>query len=271
MKALKISVKKNFGRWLYRHKTASARKAELEENSRKQVNALPEAAFDIFTDQGEDGIISYLIQHLREVPRYFVDIGAGDCIRSNCATLAVHFGWRGVFIDRDKEQLSIGKHFYREQVEPGKISFVNDSVNPGNVNSLLLAAGVPPDLGLLSIDIDGNDFWVWNAISCINPHIVVIEAKVEFGERNIVVPYSQDNHSASNKMYNGASVQALRKLGKEKGYTLAGANKFGYNLFFVQEDKGFTEADTPSILSDPATKNSFYPDSFFTKHVFEKA
>lgn len=271
MQVLKSSVKRNFGRWLYRHQLAAGRKAELEKRSPQQVTSLPDAAFDIFTDQGEDGIIYYLLQQLRETPAYFVDIGAGDCIRSNCASLAVHFGWKGVFIDRSEQQLSIGKRFYRSGKITDEIRFITAAVNPENVNELIKKAGVPFDIGLLSVDIDGNDFWIWKAIDSIRPRIVVIEAKVEFGERNIVVPYGPGNHRDVNKMYNGASVEAFRKLGKEKGYKLAGANKYGYNLFFVQENEQLPVANTASILSHPETMRSFYPESFFSEYQFEKA
>ena len=269
MQAFKSSVKKNFGRWLYRYKLANQRKTELAFRNPKQVAVLPDAGFDIFTDQGEDGIIYYLLQSIEEAPAFFVDIGAGDCINSNCACLAVHFGWNGVFIDRNEQQLSIGKHFYQNRY--GEIAFVRAEISPENVNELLVSAGVPNEIGLLSVDIDGNDYWIWKAIDCTRPRIVVIEAKVEFGYRNIVVPYGKTNHHSEHKMYNGASVAALQHLGMKKGYKLVGANKPGYNLFFVREEENLAAVDTASVLTDPATINSFYPDSFFSEHSFEKA
>jgi hypothetical protein len=122
---------------------------------------------------------------------------------------------------------------------------------------------------LLSIDIDGNDYWIWKAIDIIRPRIVIIEAKVEFGYNNVIVPFDMRNHHSADKMYNGASVEAFRQLGIRKGYKLVGANRFGYNLFFVRENENMAAVTTRDVLTDPVTLQSFYPESFFEEHPFE--
>jgi len=274
MDAFKNWIKKNFSRWIYRRPKAAARKAEmvnwLRQLNQRTVSKLPDASFDVFTYHGEDGILQYLLQQMKEVPLLFVDIGAGDCIKSNCANLAVHFGWEGVFIDKNEKQLSIGQHFYRSELAEGAdIKFIATTIMAENVNQVIKKAGFHNDVGLLSIDIDGNDYWIWKAIDTIQPRIVVIEAKVEFGYNNVIVPYGEPNHHSANKMYNGASVEALRQLGAKKGYKLVGANRFGYNLFFVRENENMAEVATKDVLADPGTLRSFYPGSFFAEHQFE--
>ncbi|MBL7725779.1 MAG: hypothetical protein JNK27_16690 [Chitinophagaceae bacterium] len=235
----------------------------------KSITKLYEASYDNFTYHGEDGIILYLLNQMADVPSVFVDIGSGDCIKSNCANLAVHYGWEGIFIDKNEEQLAIGKRFYQSFVNKGqKIRIINEMVLAENINGILSKAGVNGEIGLLSIDIDGNDYWIWKAIEKINPRIVVIEAKVEFGKRDLIVPYGDDNHHSVDKMYNGASVDALRKLGKKKGYKMAGSNRHGYNLFFVRQEENVIEESVDSVLSDPETIQSFYPESFYTTHKF---
>lgn len=235
------------------------------------VNKLEEASFDIFTYHGEDGIIFYLASLSKGIPPTFVDIGSGDCIKSNCSTLAVHFGWEGLFIDKDKKQLDVGKRFYqRKRFEGSLLEFVQAEITEENVNQVLRTAGFNEGVGLLSIDIDGNDYWIWKAIECIQPEIVVIEAKVEFGLRNLVVPYGKNNHHGADKMYNGASVEAIRLLGMKKGYKLAGANKQGYNLFFVRSEYPVPETTSSDILNNPDIISSFYPDIFFETHKFER-
>jgi hypothetical protein len=97
----------------------------------------------------------------------------------------------------------------------------------------------------------------------------VIEAKVEFGQRDIIVPYGAANHHSVDKRYNGASVQALQKLAAKKGYKLAGANKQGYNLFFVRNDEHLPAVTTAQILNPPEIADSFYPEAFFGEHKFE--
>jgi hypothetical protein len=274
MQALKYFIKRNFSQWLYHRQKAIARKMDMQNWLEKLAQYPPQqlsaASFDIFTYHGEDGIIQYLLQHIKEVSPFFADIGAGDCIKSNCANLAVHFGWAGLFIDQDQKQLELGRRFYKDKIKAGAdINFVEAEVTAENINQLIQAHAAGKQVGLLSIDIDGNDYWIWKAIDVIQPQIVLIEAKVEFGYKDLVVPYGKRNHHSADKMYNGASVEALRKLGKEKRYKLAGANKQGYNLFFVKQGTILPEATTETILANPETVGSFYLDSFFTTYTSE--
>jgi len=96
----------------------------------------------------------------------------------------------------------------------------------------------------------------------------VIESKVEFGFHYVIVPYGKQNHRAADLLYNGASAAAFEKLGKKKGYKLAGANKQGYNLFFVKESAGIKTESLAEALGDEGAIKSFYPDSFFKQHEF---
>lgn len=274
MQVLKQFIKEKFGSWLYHGKKSPARKKELEEwvnqFEKRSIAQLSDVSFNVFTYHGEDGILLYLINRLEDIPKTFIDIGSGDCIKSNCANLITHFGWEGVFVDKNNRQLTIGKNFYKDKQKQGvSIRFIEAEVTTGNVNEVVSEEGWEKKIGLLSIDIDGNDYWIWKAIESVQPEIVLIEAKVEFGYKSIAVPYSSSNHHTVDKMYNGASVEAIRKLGLSKGYKLVGANKQGYNLFFVKLETAFPEVSAESILSDPETIASFYGDSFFESHKFE--
>gem|GEM_PF-1368353 len=274
MNWIKNWVKRHFSAWRYRRQLSPAKKAAtedwLKQLAQQPPSQLSGASYDVFTYHGEDGIILSLLQHLKEVPATFVDIGAGDCIKSNCANLAVHFNWTGIFIDQEDQQLAIGRNFYKKKIEAGgNIQFITSFVTTENVNQLIRQAGIKGEIGLLSIDIDGNDYWIWKAIDAIQPRIVVIEAKVEFGFRDAVVPYGRHNHHSADKLYNGASVAALQKLGLQKGYKLAGANKQGYNLFFVKQEEVLPAARIEEILDHSETKESFYPATFFDEHLFE--
>ena len=274
MKSVKRWIKKYAGSWIYRQERSVARKAAMENwlstISRKPLSNLSDAAYDNFTYHGEDGILLYLLSQLKKVPKNFVDIGAGDCIKSNCANLAVQYGWTGVFIEQNTKQLDVGRRFYKRNIMSGAaLKFLKATVTRENVNSLIKESGMTNEVGLLSVDIDGNDYWIWEAVTIIQPRIVVIEAKVEFGNRSVAVPYGTANHHSVDKMYNGASVEAFRRLGMAKGYKLVGANKQGYNLFFVKENEALPMVTAEQVLNDPDTINSFYPASFFLEHIFE--
>jgi len=274
MSNLKLWVKRNFSGIIYFTRTKKNRnkitKNWLHSLVTLRLQKLSDASYNVFTYHGEDGILLYLLTKMENVPTTFVDIGAGDCIKSNCSNLVVHYDWQGVFIDQNKKQLAVGKRFYQSKINKGaSLKFLEKTITKDNVNSVVQETGITGEVGLLSIDIDGNDYWIWKAVEIIQPRIVIIEAKVEFGERSIVVPYGDNNHHTADKMYNGASVEALRKLGLEKGYKLAGANKQGYNLFFVRINESFPAETTEQVLNDPDTMKSFYPESFFHEHIFE--
>ncbi len=273
MQAIKRWIKKNFAKWVYREQIGPVKKHELIDHAEEFSSELParlsDASYDVFTYHGEDGIIFSLLQHLNNVPHVFVDIGAGDCIKSNCANLAFHFGWQGLFVDQDKKQLSLGKDFYKKMFKKStRLKFAAEQVSAENINKIISSRGFRNEVGLLSIDIDGNDYWIWKALDVIQPRILVIEAKVEFGHRDIIVPYGEHNHHSVDPKYNGASVEAFVQLGKKKGYKLVGANRQGYNLFFVKNNEPVPAVSSAEILTDPETMGSFYPASFFNERKF---
>jgi hypothetical protein len=232
-----------------------------------------EVSCNVFTYHGEDGLLLYLITHLREIPTTFVDIGSGDCVKSNCALPAIHLGWKGLFIDANPRNISIGKNFY-SRIDLTKFdppSFLCSRVSPENINQLVGQQGITGDVGLLSIDIDGDDYWIWKAIDGIRPWIVIIEARIEFGDRSLATaPGTIHPHP-------GASVQAICRLGLEKGYELCAHNRQGYNLIFVRKDlllPGGASGERIRILrpevllSDTAISKSFFPAEYFEGNDF---
>lgn len=277
MQSVKTWLKRHFAHWLYRSRCSASAGEQFRSwvaaaASQRPVFRVEDVSRDLFTYHGEDGIIAFLLGQLDSVSSSFIDIGAGDCIKSNCASLAVHAAWDGCFLDADNGQLQTGRNFYKRiNNRKGRLSFINTHITPDNVNQVIGAAGFSGETGLLSIDIDGNDYWIWQAIDIIRPRIVVIEAKVEFGTGNRLVSYGHHNHHSSDSMYNGASVEALRLLGIQKGYKLVAANKQGYNLFFVKQQEPVKEITTSEVLKDPVTQQSFYPASFFDGHSFLKS
>jgi len=129
-------------------------------------------------------------------------------------------------------------------------------VNRENVNQLIESAGFKGEIGLLSIDIDGNDYWVWDAISVVDPKVVIIETHNEFGLNDIVVPYDADySYPGKHPIYHGASPVAMTKLANKKGYRLVGANDLGINFIFVKNglaDDLIPEVSVESLLNHPS-------------------
>ncbi len=251
-----------------REKTSPAAKAAQRllfhhYRERAAARALPplrECGLRVFSQFEEDGKLLCVFAALG-IPRgSFVDIGAGDGIMNNCANLALNFGWTGVFVDGDPERIRRGESFYREHpdacTDPPR--FVCARVLRENVNELLRAAGAPRETDLLSIDIDGNDYWVWEALEAVEPKVVIIETHVEFGLRSIVVPYDpQYVYPGRHPDYHGASPAAMEKLARRRGYRLVGANEYGFNTIWVRRglaEELLPEVSVESVLQHPRNR-----------------
>jgi hypothetical protein len=210
----------------------------IELRQTQHAQSLNQAEFSVFSQWGEDGIIQYLIRHLPIEDRRFVEFGVQDYLESNTRFLAANDRWSGLVIDGDKEyvaRIKAANFYWRSDVIA-----VPAFVTRDNINRIIGDAGFKGDIGLLSIDIDGNDYWVWEVIDVIDPRIVIIEYNSRFGpERAVTVPYDSTfvREKAHHSMiYYGASLAALASLGDRKGYALVGCNLAGNNAFFVRRD-----------------------------------
>ncbi len=194
--------------------------------------------FRVFSQWGEDGIIEWLAAHVKVPNTRFVEFGVETFSEANCRFLLQNRNWRGLVMDGSADNMAALKasplHWMYDLT--AKAAFVSTE----NINALIGEAGFAGPLGLLSIDIDGNDYWVWEALTAVDPAIVVCEYNPIFGDtRAIAVPYASDfrrleaHHSG---LYFGASIAALRHLAAKKGYGFVGTNANGINAFFVRDD-----------------------------------
>jgi hypothetical protein len=206
-----------------------------------------EVGFKCYSQADEDGILLFLFSILGVGNKLCVEICAGDGIECNIANLIVNHGWHGLLVDGDQTKVDRGRHFYaglkHTYVYPPR--FVCSWVTRDNINGILSANGFAGEIGLLSLDLDGVDYWIWESISSVSPRVVVVEYQDILGpERSWTVPYVDDfssrDHPKTNGMPNfcGASLSAFVKLGRRKGYRLVGVNRYGYNAFFVRNELG---------------------------------
>jgi hypothetical protein len=222
-----------------------------------QASALADTGFRVFSQFEEDGKLLFIFAALGVSRGTFVDVGAADGINSNCANLALNFGWSGVFIEGNPGLVRRGEEFYKNHPDtwahPPK--FIHGMVKRENINELLSSAMLPRDIDFMSVDIDGNDYWVWDAIDCIDPKVVMIETHIEFGLRPIVVPYNKDYvYPGVHPDYHGASPLAMMKLADKKGYRLVGSNAYGFNTIYVRRglaEKALPEVTVDTVLAHP--------------------
>lgn len=208
---------------------------------RTDIKSLHDVEFKVFSQFGEDGIIQYLIKetNISEKESVFIEFGVESYLESNTRFLLVNNNWRGLVFDgseRNVESIKKQDFYWRND-----LTAVHAWIDRDNINQLINNAGLSGDIGLLSIDIDGNDYWVWQAIDVVNPVIVAVEWNSIFGsEAAISIPYDPKffrttaHHS---NLYYGASIAALEQVGQQKGYSLIGSNSAGNNLFFVRNDR----------------------------------
>jgi len=199
------------------------------------------AEFKVFSQFGEDGIIQYLIRKAR-VPAQshtFVEFGVESYDEANTRFLVLNDNWRGLIIDGSSSNMQRVRNssiYWRHNLVA-----LDAFVDADNINGLIRDAGFSGEIGLLSVDIDGNDYWVWEKIDVVSPIVVVAEYNSVFGSRHAVtVPYDKNfnrGRAHSSHLYWGASLKALVELGKRKGYAFVGSNNAGNNAFFVRCDR----------------------------------
>jgi hypothetical protein len=221
---------------------------------------LSSAGCKIFSQYEEDGKILFILAATGIEGTRFIEIGSDDGLNSNCANLALNFGWDGLFIDGNKKSIARGRRFYKQYPSPygPKPAFKDAIVTRENINGLITEAGYAGEVDLLSIDVDGNDYWLWDALEVVQPKIVIIETFISYGKRNIVVPYDPAYvYPGQHPHYHGASPVAMVLLGKKKGYRLVGANQLGFNFIFLRNDIGadvLPEVSIDEVLTHPSCK-----------------
>ena len=234
-----------------------------EMTKKGETLSLTDTGFRVYSQFEEDGKLLFVFSVVGMSNKTFVEIGSDDGVNSNSANLYFNFGWHGLFMDGNPKSVKRGVKFFNKYPHPWyyKPKFVCAKVTRENVNDLIEGAGYSGEIGLLSIDIDGNDYWIWDAITAIDPQVVIIETHNEFGMNNIVVPYDPDySFPGKHPDYHGASPVAMNKLAQKKGYRLVGANELGFNFIFVKKglaDKVLPEVSVESVLTHPSAKKAY--------------
>jgi len=194
--------------------------------------------FQVTSQYGEDGIIQYLLQRVPVERKIFVEFGVEDYKEANTRFLLQNDGWSGLVMDGSAAHVATIRQdaiSWRANLNAQRAFITRE-----NINDLLTSHGVSGDIGLLSIDIDGNDYWVWEAITAVQPRIVISEINPLFGPESAVsIPYDanfQRGKAHSSHVYFGASLAALDHLARKKGYRLVAVTREGINAFFVRND-----------------------------------
>jgi hypothetical protein len=229
----------------------------------KESGDLPiiqDTGLKVFSQFEEDGMLLYIFALLEMSNKTFIEFGSDDGVNSNSANLYFHHGFNGLFMDGNPKAIERGQYFFlkRPNITKKAPVFKHAMITAENINELIESSGFTGDIGLLSIDIDGNDYWVWKAIHVVSPQVVIIETHNEFGLNDIVVPYDPNYfYPGKHPDYHGASPIAMTKLAKHKGYRLVGSNTLGFNFIYIREDllkDELPEVAVESLLTDPSNE-----------------
>jgi hypothetical protein len=207
----------------------------------KAMPSLTDVEFRCYSQTGEDGIIHYVFAVLGTGPRKAVEVCAGNGLECNSANLIVNHGWDALLFDGDANNIAAAKEFYRACRDTcyRPPTLVEAWITAENVDALIAGNGYAGEIGLLSVDVDGMDYWIWRAIRGVSPRLVVVEFNPSWGpELSVSVPYDPNFRMDFSKApyYTGASLTAFCKLAQEKGYRLIGVNRLGFNAFFLRND-----------------------------------
>lgn len=203
-------------------------------SQKKNINTLAEVEFQVFSQFGDDGIIQWLVQQLPLINKTFIEFGVENYREANTRFLLVSNNWSGFVIDGSEENIDTLKS--EQLYKFFDLQAVCSFITSGNINALLSGTGFNKEPGILSIDIDGNDYWVWKAISGIEPAIIICEYNSLFGfSRPYTIPY-EDSFVRGKKYhfnYYGISLLSACNLAAEWGYSFIGSNSAGNNAYFI--------------------------------------
>jgi hypothetical protein len=214
--------------------------------SQRHANPRDLAHFEhqVYSQNGEDGIIAEIFRRIGSQKKNFIEIGVGDGLENNTAFLLSQ-GWTGLWMDGSPRNGKIIRQKFAKLTSDGKLKFIESFITAENVNSLIVSAGMPDEVDLLSIDIDRNTYFIWEALSQVKARLVVVEYNATMPPwLDWKVQYRADEWY-DGTFYYGASLKAFESLGLKLGYSLVGCDLHGVNAFFVRNDLVGDRFDPP--------------------------
>jgi hypothetical protein len=223
------------GRYLAQLRVQRAWEEEIKKPRHADPKRLVRYGYKVYSQNDEDGIIAEIFRRIGAPGRTFVEFGVETGVECNTAKLLVE-GWRGLWIESNAASAAAIRHEFAPFIANRQLVFQESRVTAENINALIGQGGFSGETDLLSIDIDGNDYWLWKAIDAIDPRVVVIEYNATLRPpMALVVPYRADAQWDGSNHY-GASLEALARLAAAKNYRLVGCSIAGVNAFFVRAD-----------------------------------
>jgi hypothetical protein len=214
-----------------------------------------------FSQSDEDGMILEIFKRIGVQGRKFVEFGVEEGVECNTALLLVD-GWHGLWMDASARHVSRIRTRHGRAAASGALATRLAAIDAENIDGLLAqwsggSPAAPAQIDLLSIDIDGNDYWVWQAIKSVSARVVVIEYNATYPPPVEFIRAYDPAALWGRDDYFGASLTSLEKLGRDLGYALVGCSLSGANAFFVRED-ALTGPDGAARFHAPYTAEEHF-------------
>ena len=254
----------NNARLILKLNACELRRKILNENRSLESKRLLRYGFKAYSQNDEDGMIQEIFNRIGNVNKNFVEIGVGNGLENNTLYLLVQ-GWRGLWVEANPKYAKQINLKFEHAITNGDLEIKNICIQKDNINQVIdkwqsTAGG----LDLLSLDIDGNDYHVLEAIKSLNARLVILEYNSKYRPPVKWVMQHNPKHSYIFSDYYGASLKSLEILLVEKGYKLVGCNLSGVNAFFVRED-----LVEKHFIDDCSAENHYEPERVVLSYALE--
>lgn len=234
------------------------RRALLGTSRNSDERRLLRFGYRVYSQADEDGIIREIFRRIGQGKRTFLEIGAGKGVENNSLFL-LNQGWRGGWIEGSPRKALAAKRNHSKVISEGRLSVEQHFVTAKNIDETVARLAPNSDVDLLSIDLDGNDYYILDAIRSISPRVIVAEYNPKFPADVVWVMEYNEVHRWDSTDYFGASLKALELLLTPRGYSLVGCSLLGSNAFFVRSEL----ATAPPFCSPFTAENHYEPARYY--------
>ncbi len=225
---------------------------------------LLKSGYRVYSQADEDGILREIFRRIGEGDRTFVELGTADGLENNTLFLLTQ-GWSGIWIEGSARKVASARKTFAAFLAQDQLRIAQHFVTAASIDGALKGLHPKPEVDLLSIDLDGNDYYIIDAVRSISPRVIVAEYNAKFPADIFWVMQYNETHQWDSSDYFGASLKALEDLLASRGYSLVGCNVLGTNAFFVRTDL----ASDPLFCAPFTSENHYEPARYFLHPVFE--
>lgn len=229
----------------------------------QEMPSLKDVGFRLYSQFEEDGMLLYIFSVIGSSNKRVIELCAGSgetCMASN---LILNHGWEALLVDGDQENVDRGIQFFSKHKDTSLHPpiFKQAWLTTDNINQLIEENGFGGEVDLLSLDIDGNDYHIMEAITAVKPRVIICETQnVIPCQMALTIPYKAEFNRLDepNQDFFGVSLLGMSKLLKGRGYRLIGGSHHGFNAIFIHEGVGedfFPEVTIDAVHDNPYTKS----------------